>query len=125
MGPGKRLRRSFFTSNFTGQLKGQTIVGRKKSKNPADRADKPAADLKDRQAEFFRLFAQNLKATRQKKKLAQVELAYRAGLTRSYLNRVENEDDPLHCNLFAACRLAKALGVKLEKLCPAAEPKTD
>lgn len=90
-------------------------MGRKKSKNPTTRADKAAPDIEERQQELCARFARNLVAKRQEKGLSQTEMAFRAGLPRSYVNRVES--GAVSCNLPNAYFLAKALGVSLNRLC--------
>lgn len=86
-----------------------------KKRKPAKRADRPAADLKERQREFYGHFAANVIAARQAKGMSQIDLANKAGLARAYVSKVERQ--AITCNVFAALRIARALGVKLDRLC--------
>lgn len=90
-------------------------MGRKKGKLPSDRGDKPAPDTKARQDAFYANFAANVALRRTERNLTQIELAYRSGIARAYINRLESR--VIHCNLFAAARIAKALGTTVDKLC--------
>lgn len=98
-------------------MAGSSTVGRKKAKNPATRADKAAPDLKDRQDEFFTRFSRNVQARRHELGLSQAEVAFKAGLARAYVNRVENDAEPLALNLYAAFLIAKALKTTVDRLC--------
>lgn len=92
-------------------------MGKKKGRLPKDRAEKAAPDNREQQAAFFTNFAQNVRNRRESLQMTQIEMAHRAGLARSYVNRLENAEEPLSCNLYAAYRIAKALGCSLMTLC--------
>jgi len=61
-----------------------------------------------------RLFAANLRAARQAKKLSQEALAERAGLHRTYVGSVERAERNISIDNME--RLARALGVELRDL---------
>lgn len=83
-------------------------------KAPRSRENAPERP-RDSQDEFFGRFAHAVAEARQTRNLSQSELATRAGLNRNYVSRLEKGE--LACNLFAAYRIAKALGVSLMTLC--------
>lgn len=91
-------------------------MGRKKTHALGKlRAEKSAPDLHERQAAFFQNFSRNVAARREEVGMNQVELAYRAGLTRNYIFQVEKRARAV--NLYAAQLIAKALKTTLDKLC--------
>ena len=66
--------------------------------------------------EIIRIFAENLRAERARKKFSQEFLAEKADITPEYLARIEHEK--YSPSLVVIVRLAKALGVTIDKLMP-------
>lgn len=66
--------------------------------------------------EILRIFSENLRAERARKKLTQEQLAEMAGISQKYLYRIENAK--MNPTIAVVCRLALALGVTLDRLLP-------
>ncbi len=66
--------------------------------------------------EIIRIFAENLRAERARKKFSQEFLAEKADITPEYLARIEHEK--YSPSLVVIVRLAIALGVTIDKLIP-------
>ena len=66
--------------------------------------------------EIIRIFAENLRAERARRKLSQELLAEKADITPEYLARIEHEK--YSPSLVVIVRLAMALGVTIDKLIP-------
>ncbi len=66
--------------------------------------------------DIIRIFAENLRAERARKKFSQEVLAEKADITPEYLARIEHEQ--YSPSLVVIVRLAKALGVTIDKLMP-------
>ncbi len=64
----------------------------------------------------IRIFAENLRAERARKKLTQEQLAEKADITPEYLARIESEK--YNPSLVVIVNLALALDVSIEKLIP-------
>lgn len=64
----------------------------------------------------IRIFAENLRAERARKKLTQEQLAEKADITPEYLARIESEK--YNPSLVVIVNLALALDVSIEKLMP-------
>ncbi len=65
---------------------------------------------------MIRIFAENLRAERARKKLTQEQLAEKADITPEYLARIESEK--YNPSLVVIVNLALALDVSIEKLIP-------
>lgn len=65
---------------------------------------------------MIRIFAENLRAERARKKLTQEQLAQKADITPEYLARIESEK--YNPSLVVIVNLALALDVSIEKLIP-------
>ncbi len=65
---------------------------------------------------MIRIFAENLRAERARKKLTQEQLAEKADITPEYLARIESEK--YNPSLVVIVNLALALDVSIEKLMP-------
>ena len=65
---------------------------------------------------MIRIFAENLRAERARKKLTQEQLAEKADITPEYLARIESEK--YNSSLVVIVNLALALDVSIEKLIP-------
>ena len=65
---------------------------------------------------IIKIFAENLRAERARKRFSQEYLAEKADITPEYLARVEHEK--YSPSLVVIVRLAKALNVTLDKLMP-------
>ena len=66
--------------------------------------------------QVIRIFAENLRAERARKKLTQEQLAEKADITPEYLARIESEK--YNPSLVVIVNLALALDVSIEKLIP-------
>lgn len=66
--------------------------------------------------QVIRIFAENLRAERARKKLTQEQLAEKADITPEYLARIESEK--YNPSLVVIVNLALALDVSIEKLMP-------
>ena len=66
--------------------------------------------------QVIRIFAENLRAERARKKLTQEQLAEKADITPEYLARIESEK--YNSSLVVIVNLALALDVSIEKLIP-------
>ena len=66
--------------------------------------------------DIIRIFAENLRAERARKKFSQEVLAEKAEITPEYLARIEHEK--YSPSLVVIVRLALALGVSVDKLMP-------
>ena len=69
-----------------------------------------------RREDIIRIFAENLRAERARRQLSQEVLAEKADITPEYLARIEHEK--YSPSLVVIVRLAKALGVTIDKLMP-------
>ena len=65
---------------------------------------------------MIRIFAENLRAERARKKLTQEQLAEKADITPEYIARIESEK--YNPSLVVIVNLALALDVSIEKLIP-------
>ena len=66
--------------------------------------------------DIIRIFAENLRAERARRQFSQEDLAEKADITPEYLARIEHEK--YSPSLVVIVRLAKALGVTIDKLMP-------
>ena len=66
--------------------------------------------------DIIRIFAENLRAQRARRQFSQEVLAEKADITPEYLARIEHEK--YSPSLVVIVRLAKALGVTIDKLMP-------
>ncbi len=66
--------------------------------------------------DIIRIFAENLRAERARRQFSQEVLAEKADITPEYLARIEHEK--YSPSLVVIVRLAKALGVTIDKLMP-------
>ena len=66
--------------------------------------------------DIIRIFAENLRAERARRQFSQEVLAEKADITPEYLARIEHEK--YSPSLVVIVRLAKALGVTIDKLIP-------
>ena len=66
--------------------------------------------------DIIRIFAENLRAERARRQFSQEVLAEKADITPEYLARIEHEK--YSPSLVVILRLAKALGVTIDKLMP-------
>ncbi len=57
-----------------------------------------------------------LKELREMRRMSYEQLAQKSGVARSYIQRIESNDDKVNPSARVLCKLAKALDVAVEKL---------
>lgn len=65
---------------------------------------------------FFETIRKNIKKSRMEQGLTASQLAEKAGLGHDYLRQIESEKDRHHVSLVSLYKIAKALGVSIDKL---------